>query len=231
MSTIKLGSEITGVNLMGNRAILLDRDGVINQLVFNPDLGLIDSPLNPAEFKLIPGAAEAIKTFNRLGFKVIVVSNQPGIAKGKMSENLFDEICLKMKSLLADNGAHVDGEYYCLHHPEAKRDEFKVECDCRKPLPGLILKAAKEFGVKTSESYMIGDGLTDIKAGEAVGCKTILIGALKCDLCRLMETMVVKPNIITSSLLAASKIIEKQQAEDTSEIKVIEEEKIEEELV
>jgi len=73
-------------------AVFLDRDGVINQLVFNPDLGLIDSPLNPSEFTLISGAAEAIKTFNRLGLKVIVVSNQPGIAKGKMSEKLFEEI-------------------------------------------------------------------------------------------------------------------------------------------
>ncbi len=82
-------------------AVFLDRDGVINQLVFYPDLGLIDSPLNPAEFKLMPGAAEAIKTFNRLGLKVIVVSNQPGIAKGKMSEELFEEIRQKMKNLLA----------------------------------------------------------------------------------------------------------------------------------
>ncbi len=73
-------------------AVFLDRDGVINQLVFYPDLGLIDSPLNPTEFKLIPGAAEAIKTFNRLGLKVIVVSNQPGIAKGKMNQDLFDQI-------------------------------------------------------------------------------------------------------------------------------------------
>jgi D-glycero-D-manno-heptose 1,7-bisphosphate phosphatase len=196
-------------------AVFLDRDGVINQLVFYPDLGLIDSPLNPGEFKLIQGAAEAIKTFNRLGLKVIVVSNQPGIAKGKMSEELFDEIRQKMKSLLAKNGAHLDGEYYCLHHPDAKRVEFKVKCHCRKPEPGLILKSASDLGLKTSKSYMIGDGLTDIKAGQAVGCKSILIGALKCDLCRLMETMAVKPDVITSSLLNASKIIEKQMTETT----------------
>ena len=214
-------------------AVYLDRDGVINQLVFYPDLGLIDSPLNPTEFKLIPGAAEAIKTFNRLGLKVVVVSNQPGIAKGKMSEELFDEIRQEMKSLLAKEGAHVDGEYYCLHHPEAKRVEYRVKCHCRKPQPGLILKAAKELGLKTSKSYMIGDGVTDIKAWQAVGCKSIFIGSVKCDLCRLMETMAVKPDIITSSLLHASKIIEKEMTEtkeifvDTANNKEIEEKNIE----
>jgi len=221
-------------------AVFLDRDGVINQLVFNPDLGVVDSPLNPKEFKLVSGAAEAIKTFNRLGLKVVVVSNQPGVAKGKMSEELFDEIRQKMKRLLAKNGAHVDGEYYCLHHPEAKRVEFKVKCHCRKPLPGLILKAAKELGLKTSKSYMIGDGVTDIKAGQAVGCKSIFIGAVKCDLCRVMETMAVKPDIIAASLLDASKIIEKEMTEtnaifvDTSNLKGIEEEnsgKVRQELV
>lgn len=198
-------------------AVFLDRDGVINHLVFNPDLGLIDSPLNPNEFKLMPGAAEAIKKFNHLGLKVIVVSNQPGIAKGKMSEELFDEIRQKMKNLLAENGAHVDAEYYCLHHPEALRVEFKVKCHCRKPQPGLILKAAKEFELKTSKCYMIGDGLTDIKAGQAVSCKSILIGQVKCDSCRLMDSMAVKPDIVAPSLLDACKIIEKEM-KDTEQI-------------
>lgn len=215
-------------------AVFLDRDGVINQLVFFPDFGIIDSPLNPEQFKLMPGAAEAIKTFNRLSLKVIVVSNQPGIAKGKMSEELFDEIRQKMKSILAKNGAHVDGEYYCLHHPEAVKVEFKVKCDCRKPQPGLILKAAKEFGLKTAECYMVGDGLTDIKAGKAVGCTSILIGTVKCDSCRLMETMAVRPDIITDSLLGASKIIEREVSGnkeifvDTTKLKEIEEENGEE---
>ena len=193
-------------------AVFLDRDGVINQLALFPDFGLIDSPLNPQQFKLMPDAAEAIKTFNRLGLKVVVVSNQPAIAKGKMSMELFEEIRQKMKRSLAKNGAHLDGEYYCFHHPEAKRVEYKVKCNCRKPQPGLILKAAKELDVKTSKSYMIGDGLTDIKAGQAVGCKSILIGKIKCDLCRLMESMAVKPDIITPSLFAASKIIEKEMS-------------------
>jgi D-glycero-D-manno-heptose 1,7-bisphosphate phosphatase len=191
-------------------AVLLDRDGVINQLVFYPDLGLIDSPLNPTQFKLTPGAAQAIKTFNQLGVKVIVISNQPGIAKGKMSEELFEAIRQKMKQSLEKAGAHIDAEYYCLHHPQAKRQKFKVDCDCRKPKPGLILKAQSDFNLEPKNCYLIGDGLTDIKAGNAAGCKSILIGNFKCDLCRQMELMEVKPHYLTSNLLEASKIIKKQ---------------------
>ena len=148
-------------------AVFLDRDGVINQLVFFPDLGLIDSPLNPAQYKLIPGVTEAIKTFNQLGLKVIVVSNQPGIAKGKMSEDLFEKIRQKMNLALQKEGAHIDGEYYCFHHPHAKRHKFKAVCNCRKPKPGLLLRAKQDFGLDTADCFMIGDGLTDIKAGNS----------------------------------------------------------------
>ncbi len=194
-------------------AVFLDRDGVINKLAFFPDLGLIDCPLNPAQFKLIAGAAEAIKTFNHLGLKVIVVSNQPAIAKGKMSEELFESVRLKMKRLLEKSGAHVDAEYYCFHHPYAIRYEYKIICNCRKPKPGLILQAKKDLSLEGGKYYMIGDGITDVMAGNAVGCKSILIGEPKCDLCRKMEAMAVKPYLIASSLLEASKIIEKELSE------------------
>jgi D,D-heptose 1,7-bisphosphate phosphatase len=191
--------------------VFLDRDGVINQLVFFPEFGLIDSPMNPAQFKLIPGAAEAIRTFNELGLKVVVVSNQPGIAKGKMTEQLFDSIRRKMKIQLDKEGAHVDAEYYCLHHPNAKLPEFKATCNCRKPKPGLILKAITELGLDRNRCYMIGDGLTDVKAGNSAGCKSILIGDFKCDVCRQMEVMAVKPQFIASNLLEASKLIKKKE--------------------
>jgi D-glycero-D-manno-heptose 1,7-bisphosphate phosphatase len=196
-----------------NGTVFLDRDGVINQLVFFPEFGLIDSPMNPTQFKLIAGAAEAIRTFNELGLKVVVVSNQPGIAKGKMTEELFESIRHKMKLQLRKEGAHVDAEYYCLHHPNAKLPEFKATCNCRKPKPGLILKATRELDLDPNHSYMIGDGLTDIKAGNAAGCKSILIGDFKCDICRQMEVMAVKPHFIASNLLQASKIVRKQEEE------------------
>lgn len=192
------------------RAVFLDRDGTINELVYFPEHGLIDSPLNPEQFKLLPGAAETIKRFKELGFKVIIASNQPAIAKGKTTMRLFEGIGAKMRRLLADEGAYLDGEYYCFHHPEAVLPEFKISCNCRKPKPGLLIKAAKDFNLNLGECYMIGDGLTDVMAGQAVGCKTFLISRFKCDLCKLMGDLGVKPNYIVPTLVEARKIIEKE---------------------
>jgi D-glycero-D-manno-heptose 1,7-bisphosphate phosphatase len=193
-----------------SRAVFLDRDGVINELVYFPELGIVDSPLNPDQFRLIPRAAKAIRRFNELGLKVIVVSNQPAIAKGKMTMKLFEEIRAKMINMLRDEGARIDGEYYCFHHPEAKLPEYRVSCDCRKPKPGLLLTAARDFKLNLRECYMVGDGLTDVIAGRSAGCKTILIGSLKCDVCKLMDVMGVKPDYIVPSLNHASEIIERE---------------------
>jgi len=193
-----------------SRAVFLDRDGVINEIVYFPELGVLDSPLNPGQFRLLPGVAEAIRFFNRLGLKVIIASNQPAIAKGKMTEETFERVRLKMRRELEKRGAHIDAEYYCFHHPSARDTKYRVNCDCRKPKPGLLLRAAKDFGLDLSRCYVIGDGLTDIKAGKAVDCRSFLIGYLKCDLCRLMEDEGVKPDFIVPSLLHGSKIIEKE---------------------
>jgi D-glycero-D-manno-heptose 1,7-bisphosphate phosphatase len=192
------------------RAVFLDRDGVVNEIVYFPEFGILDSPLNPRQFRLLPGVAEAIRAFNRLDLKVIVASNQPAIAKGKMTEEVFERVRQKMKRLLEKKGAHIDAEYYCFHHPLAKDARYRDNCDCRKPKPGLILRAARDFGLDPSKCYVVGDGLMDIKAGRAVGCRSFLIGSLKCDLCRLMEDKDVKPDLVVPSLLHASKIIERE---------------------
>lgn len=192
------------------RAVFLDRDGVINEIVYFPEFGLVDSPLNPRQFRLLSGVAEAVRTFNRLGLKVIIASNQPSIAKGKMTQKVFEKVRLKMKRQLEKRGAHIDAEYYCFHHPFAKYARYRANCDCRKPEPGLILRAAKDFGLDLSKCYVVGDGLTDIKAGKAAGCRSFLIGILKCDLCRLMEKEKIKPDLIIPNLLRGSKIIERE---------------------
>jgi len=196
------------------RAVFLDRDGVINEIVYFPEFGVVDSPLNPKQFRLLPGVAKAIRALNRLSLKVIIVSNQPSIAKAKMTEEIFERVRLKMRRELEKRGARIDAEYYCFHHPSAKAAKYRSNCDCRKPKPGLILRAAEDFGLDLSKCYVVGDGLTDIKAGKAVGCRSFLIGNLKCDSCKLLENENVKPDLIVPSLLHASKIIESEVNEN-----------------
>ena len=154
------------------KAIFLDRDGTINKYVgFLRDID---------EFELIDGAAEAIRKINSSGYLCIVVTNQPVIARGEVTVEELKLIHNKMETLLGQEGAYVDAIYYCPHHPQkgfnGEISELKIECECRKPKPGLIYKAAEEFNIDTEKSWFIGDGETDIIAGRSAGCKTVLIG-------------------------------------------------------
>jgi len=196
---------------MKNKAIFLDRDGVINELIYYEDLGIIDSPFIPSQFILIPGVDKAIKKFQKMGFKTIIVSNQPGLAKNNFSIETFEKIREKMKKELKKKDVVIDSEYYCFHHPDGKISKYRKICKCRKPAPGLLLTAAKENDIDLSHSWMIGDGITDIQAGRAAGCKTILLGRMKCDLCKIMEHVGVKPDFIAPNLFKASLIIEKKE--------------------
>ncbi|MCL0036321.1 HAD family hydrolase [Dehalococcoidia bacterium] len=194
------------------KAIFLDRDGVINELVYHQEQGIIDSPFTVEQFRLLPGVGEAIRKFNEMGYKVILASNQPGIAKGSLCEETFEKIRQKMKEKLAKEGAFLDGEYYCFHHPEAKIGKLKANCECRKPEPGLLLQAAKEMDIDLSQSWMIGDGLTDVNAGKGAGARTILLGRMKCELCHLMDKEGTSPDFVVPNLLEAAKIISSQQS-------------------
>ena len=165
--------RVSGKNLKNKqKAIFLDRDGTINQYVgFLRDTN---------EFSLIGGAVDAIRKINASGYLAIVVTNQPVIARGEVSFDELEEIHNKMETLLGKEGAYLDAIYYCPHHPhkgyEGERPELKIDCGCRKPKPGMLLKAAKDFNIDLSQSWMIGDGENDIKAGQNAGCKTALIG-------------------------------------------------------
>ena len=150
------------------RAVFLDRDGVINRMVYDAEFGLVDSPANPDQLVLFEGVGEAVVAFNNLGFYVIVVSNQPGIAKGKFSAALLEQMTDKMVASIRVEGGTVDDIYYCLHHPQSSLQEYRVKCDCRKPRSGLLLQAAKEWNIDLRQSYMVGDGITDVIAGRAV---------------------------------------------------------------
>jgi D-glycero-D-manno-heptose 1,7-bisphosphate phosphatase len=196
---------------MKNKAVFLDRDGVINEIVYNKEMGIVDSPSTVEQFKLLPDVGKAIKKFHALNFLVILISNQPGLAKDHYSIDVFEKIREKMKKDLEKDGAKLDAEYYCLHHPEAKIKKYKKICDCRKPKPGMIFQAVKDNNIEINKSWMIGDGINDIKAGQVAGCKTILIGIMKCDFCKVIEKESVKPNYITSNLYKASLITEKEE--------------------
>lgn len=154
------------------KAIFLDRDGTINKYV-----GFLR---NINEFELIDGVAEAIKAINNSGYLAIVVTNQPVIARGEVTLEELLEIHNKMETLLGLEGAYLDSIYFCPHHPHKGYDgevrELKIDCDCRKPKPGMLLKAAKEFNIDLSQSWMVGDSEDDVLAGRAAGCKTGLIG-------------------------------------------------------
>jgi len=192
-----------------NKAVFLDRDGVINEIIYHKEMGILDSPSNADEIKLFPNVGKAINNFKKLGYKVIIVSNQPGIAKDKFDMKGFEKMKEKFHSELEKQGAEVDAEYYCLHHPEGVNKEYTGVCDCRKPKPGMILQAAKEHDIDLSESWMIGDGVTDMQAGQKAGVKTIFIGRSKCDLCNLFEDEKVKPLHISPNLYKASLFIKK----------------------
>lgn len=163
-------------DLLVRRAVFLDRDGVINEAPFNPVEGKLDSPYAIEEFRLLPGVGESIRRLRTAGFVVVVVSNQPGVAKGKCDQALLDALSAHMLTGLRAAGGEPDGIYYCLHHPEAVVPELRMACDCRKPEPGLLLAAAQDWDIDLAASYMVGDSITDIAAGQACGCTTVLVG-------------------------------------------------------
>jgi D,D-heptose 1,7-bisphosphate phosphatase len=192
---------------MKTGAVFLDRDGVINAYVYNPEFGTVDSPAHPDEFVLLPGVAGAIAELNAIGLPVIVVSNQPGIAKGKFSSALLSAMTEKMHAQTRMEGGAFDAIYYCLHHPQSQLPEYKVNCDCRKPSPGLLIQAAKELHLDLAKSYMVGDGVTDILAGNNAGATAILIGSRKCYVCDELVRQKARPALIVDSLLEAAKDI------------------------
>lgn len=143
-----------------NRTVFLDRDGTIARDVHYCR--------RPEDFEIFPTVPEAIKLLNENGFKVVVITNQSGIARGYFTEGILAQIHQKMKDELAKYGARVDAIYYCPHHPDDG-------CQCRKPKTALFLKAAEEHNIALKNSYMVGDQQMDIDAGKAVGCKTALV--------------------------------------------------------
>lgn len=148
-------------------AVFIDRDGTINE-----EVGYLD---RPEKLRLIPGAAEAIRLINLSGMKAVVVTNQSGVARGLFDEVLVGEVHARLRELLRMEGGTLDGIYFCPHHPTEGRGQYLLSCDCRKPAPGLLLKAAAELNLDPASSYMVGDTINDIEAGERAGARGVLV--------------------------------------------------------
>lgn len=149
------------------KAVFLDRDGTVVV-----ERGYITVP---EMIELIPGAAEAIIRLRASGWKVFVVTNQGCVAKGMITEEELGAIHFRMVSMLGAEGAEVDGIYCCPHHPEGTVPEFAFECDCRKPRPGLLERAASEHGLELADCVMIGDTLRDLEAARLAGSRAVLV--------------------------------------------------------
>jgi D-glycero-D-manno-heptose 1,7-bisphosphate phosphatase len=153
---------------MTYKAAFLDRDGVLVA-----DSGVVT---DAGQFLLLEGVPEALWLLKRAGYLLIVVTNQAVVARGLLSEKALSALHDSLQGLLATHGAPpIDAVYACPHHPNATLPEYRLECQCRKPRPGMLLQAASENSVNLHQSFMIGDRLSDIAAGQRAGCRTILV--------------------------------------------------------
>jgi D-glycero-D-manno-heptose 1,7-bisphosphate phosphatase len=152
---------------MTNRAIFLDRDGTLNE-----EDGYITSP---EQFRLYNFAAEAVRLINQSGWKAIVLTNQSGVARDYFTEATLIEIHERMKESLRLQGARIDAIYYCAHHPDYGSPPYRLDCDCRKPKPGLTERAARDFNLDLNRCYAIGDRYRDIEAGHAAGARSVMV--------------------------------------------------------
>lgn len=149
------------------KVIFLDKDGTL----------ITDVPysVDPAKITLLEGVADGLQQLSELGYAFIVVTNQAGVARGYFQEDALTAVERQIRKLLKQQGVALSGFYYCPHHPDGTVDIYTKVCDCRKPMPGMLLKAAAKYGIRLDESWMVGDILDDVEAGNRAGCKTVLV--------------------------------------------------------
>jgi len=199
-----------GISDLGSRkAVFLDRDGVLNPTVGFDGSGRTESPLRLEDFQIFPWVAAAVKILNGLGFQIFVVTNQPAVAKGKLTSQDLSEMHFRLIQEVEKNGGCITKIYACIHHPDSQQvkvPELLAECACRKPKPGMLFQAANEFGIDLQKSWMIGDTWKDIEAGQAAGCQTVLVRN-EID----NRGKKIKPNFTAENLLEAVKIIRREE--------------------
>jgi len=145
----------------------MDRDGTVCE-----EVGYVN---HPERLRLLPRSAEAIRRANEASFQTVVVTNQAGVARGYFAESLVEETHDRLREMLAAEGARLDGIYYCPHHPEVGAPAYRKVCECRKPRPGMLLRAQAEMGIDLAASYMVGDSVRDVEAGRRAGATTVLV--------------------------------------------------------
>ncbi len=149
------------------RAVFLDRDGTVSE-----EVGYVN---HVGRFRLIPRAAQGIRCINESDYLAVLVTNQAGVARGYFKESLVIAVHERLEELLAENGAHLDGIYYCPHHPTAGEPPYRQDCDCRKPKPGMVLAAQRDLNIDVAQSFMVGDKHSDITFAQSVGMQGVLV--------------------------------------------------------
>ncbi len=152
---------------MTDRAVFLDKDGTL----------IVNEPYNvdPRRIRLQPHAGEALRAFHAQGYRVVIVTNQSGVARGLFPEEALAAVENRLRVMLSELDVPLAGFYYCPHHPDGTVPAYAIDCSCRKPKPGLVLRACRELRIDARQSWLIGDILNDIEAGRSAGCRTILL--------------------------------------------------------
>lgn len=181
--------------------VFLDRDGTVCE-----EVGYVN---HVSRCRLLPHSAEAIRLLNEAGRRIAIVTNQAGVARGYFQEDMILAVHERVRGLLAEGGARVDGIYYCPHHPTAGEPPYRSACDCRKPLPGLVLRAARELGIDLARSFMVGDSARDVQAAQAAGVTPVLVltGYGRGEWEHQRERFTVPPAYVAEDLLDASRWI------------------------
>ena len=159
-------------------AVFLDRDGVLNELVLNPATGEYEPPHSPDVLIIFPHVIDSLLILQDAGFELFLVSNQPDYAKGKTSLEMIHAVQTRFDQILTSKGIHFREYYYCYHHPNGIVPKYSYACECRKPEPYFLLKAARDYGIDLGNSWMIGDRDSDIECGKTAGTRTIMIEEL-----------------------------------------------------
>jgi D-glycero-D-manno-heptose 1,7-bisphosphate phosphatase len=180
-----------------NRAVFIDRDGTISE-----EVGYIN---HVSRFRLFPYSAAALKQLHDNGYLAIVITNQAGVARGYFSEEMVQAIHQQMTMDLEISGARLDAIYYCAHHPTVGEPPYQLDCDCRKPKPGLLLRAARDYNIDLANSWMVGDRYSDIELAANAGVKSALVlsGYGRGEWEHQLDNWTIQPDLVAEDLLAA----------------------------